>query len=359
MSVDDFTCGYGYRFLFVNPNYKHDRKPLEVESAEDIEARGKISTRIKHLAYFFDHLNGDILFKVQPEAMSYYNKVVRELEDKFDELNNDMLNSALGRGQAHILKIAMLIELGKREVSTTLTIESIETAAKMVIDYFIPSMMDMIDRLQEDVKNNKIEKIISVLRRLGGVSSHTEVLRNSKLMSKDLTECITTMHESKTIDITIEKVTKTKYYRLIDSNKPVHPVPKVHSVHQYTQDINNVVNLVSLNNITESIKEKPAIDNDTIYTSHHENESVSVLGNSVSLVNSGNSGSKTVTETSQLEKMTFARNMLMKDCGYRSIDLSDGERDFYADNVKIKFTISKEDARSIVNHAITEIAAGH
>jgi len=71
------------------------------------------------------------------------------------------------------------------------------------------------------------------------------------------------------------------------------------------------------------------------------------------------SGSKHVTEISQLEKMTFARNMLLKDCGYRSIDLSDGERDFYADNVKVMFTISKEDAWSIMNHAITEIAAGH
>lgn len=242
MSVDDFTCGYGFRFLFVNPNYKHDRKPLEVETAEDNEAWGKILIRIKNLAHYFDNLKADILFKVQPEAMSYYNKVVHELEDKVDELNNDMLNSALGRGQAHILKIAMLLELGKKEISTTITIKSIEIAAQMITEYFIPSMMDMIDRLQEDVKINKIEKIISVLRRLGGVATHTEVLRNSKLVGKEFNECVTTMYESKTIDIQIDKETKAKIYRLIDSNKPIHPTHQTHKVPQYTQDINNVVN---------------------------------------------------------------------------------------------------------------------
>jgi hypothetical protein len=51
MNIDDFQCGYGYRFLFVHPNYKHDRKPLELETSEDIEAWSRILTRIKTLAY--------------------------------------------------------------------------------------------------------------------------------------------------------------------------------------------------------------------------------------------------------------------------------------------------------------------
>lgn len=294
MSIDNFTCGYGFRFIFVNPNYKHDRKNLEVETSEDSEAWGKILVRIKKLAYYFDNLKADILFKVQPEAMTYYNKVVHELEDKVDELNNDMLNSALGRGQAHILKTAMLLELGKKEVSTTITIESVEIAANMVIDYFIPSMMDMIDRLQEDIKTNKIEKIIAVLRRLGGVATHTEVLRNSKLIGKEFNECVITMYESGTIDIKIDKATKAKIYRLIDSNKPVHRTHRTHQTHQYTQDIKHEVNLVSLNNITEYIENKPAIDTD-IYTYTTRNENVSVLGNSVSSVSSVSSQDKSVT----------------------------------------------------------------
>lgn len=52
---------------------------------------------------------------------------------------------------------------------------------------------------------------------------------------------------------------------------------------------------MSLNNITESIIEKQDIDNDNIIHVHHENESVSESGNSVSFVSSVKSKDKSVT----------------------------------------------------------------
>jgi hypothetical protein len=175
--------------------------------------------RWRRYCYTFSNLQRDILFKVTPEAMQYYDGVIQELEDKAESNNNDMLNTAIGRGQAHILKIAMLLELGKKELSTTIGIESVKIATDMVINYFLPSMMGVIDRLQEDIKNNQIEKIISVLRRLGGIASRTKVLHDSKLKSKDFIECISTMLESKTIEAIKDRKTKITYYRLLDSSK--------------------------------------------------------------------------------------------------------------------------------------------
>ena len=89
-------------------------------------------------------------FFFDPEALEYYSKLTEEYEDFVDNEKNDMLSSAVGRSQIHILKLAMLLELGKNEISTTITKESIEIAAMVVIKYFVPTLLDVIGRLQEN-----------------------------------------------------------------------------------------------------------------------------------------------------------------------------------------------------------------
>ncbi len=218
MTLDDFLCGYGYRFLYTLPKYKRARMPLALETDEDIEAWGRILARIKALHQYYRMRNEDELtFNVTAEAMQYFDDVMRDLEENADASENDMLSSVIGRAQGHILKIAMLLELGKKEMSTTIEYETMKVAAGMVINYFIPTIMEVMERLQEDIKFNQIEKVVCVLRRLGGVAAHTRVLHDCKMKSKDFNECITTMVESRAIDVVKDIHTKTTYYRLLDS----------------------------------------------------------------------------------------------------------------------------------------------
>jgi predicted transcriptional regulator len=77
------------------------------------------------------------------------------------------------------------------------------------------TLMDEIDRLQEDVKNNMVEKVLSVLRRLGGKAQHTKLLHDSKIKAKEFNEIIDTLLEAEAIEITI-KEGKT-HYKIIEN----------------------------------------------------------------------------------------------------------------------------------------------
>lgn len=158
-----------------------------------------------------------------------------------------MLSSAVGRSQIHILKLAMLLELGKKEISTTITKESIEIASNAVIKYFVPTLLDVIDRLQEDVRNNQVEKVISVLRRLGGTAKHSKVLHDSKLKAKDFEDVIKTLEESETIEV---DYSDKKCYTLkaTNINLDKFKIPSVHTIPQIPtfsnrDDINNINNI--------------------------------------------------------------------------------------------------------------------
>jgi hypothetical protein len=108
--------GYGFRFLYFAPDYSKSRKDIDLETDEDIEKWAEILSRVKKLKKFFDE--SDIIdFKADPKALKKYNRVVADLETAIDKIGDSMLNSALGRYQIYILKLAMLIEIGKPEPS--------------------------------------------------------------------------------------------------------------------------------------------------------------------------------------------------------------------------------------------------
>jgi hypothetical protein len=206
MSIDDFLCGREFRTLYVFPEYKKERMALDVENADDKYKWQRVLSRATQIYNFIEK---GISFEFDSEALEYYSEVTSEMEIEADASNNSIKCSVVGRSQIHILKLAMLIELGKDPISTKITKESIEIAYKAVNDYFIPTLLEVIDRLEEDVKTNMVEKVLSILRRLGGTAQHTKLLHDSKLKAKDFREVIGTLIESDTIDIVKETVLLT------------------------------------------------------------------------------------------------------------------------------------------------------
>lgn len=211
MTMEDFLCGRELRTIFVFPSYNKPKMPLALESSEDKAKWWEVCYRAGKIC---DFVQEGALFNFDPQALEYYSKVTSGLEDWADQIENDLLSSAVGRSQIHMLKLAMLIELGKDPISTTITKESIDIASNAIQSYFLPTLMDLIDRLQEDIKNNMVEKVISVLRRLGGAAQHTKLLHDTKLKSTEFTEIIYTLLESETIERVTEKKTGKLYYIL-------------------------------------------------------------------------------------------------------------------------------------------------
>jgi hypothetical protein len=206
MQLRTVLGGYGFRFLYLAPDYIKPRKDIDLETAEDIEKWAEILARVKKLKKFFH--NSDIInFKVDPKALKSYNHVAANLETTIDNIGDSMLNSALGRYTVYILKLAMLIEIGKPEPSFTIHNDSMNLAISLVVDYFLPSYQDIIERLEEDVKFNQVEKVISTLRKLGNTAPRYKLLKNSKLKQKDFDEVVATLAASKTISV--KKITGT------------------------------------------------------------------------------------------------------------------------------------------------------
>lgn len=155
-----------------------------------------------------------------------------------DKFENDIYSSALGRSSDYVLKIAMLIEMGKRLISYTITKESIEVAIDLVGTYFLPSCICVIERLEEDEKFNQIEKVLKKLRDKSGSCGHSDLLRSTKLKSRDFTECIATLIESETIVEYDDEKTKAKSYLLINSDDSI--LSKLRAEQDSTESIRHI-----------------------------------------------------------------------------------------------------------------------
>ncbi len=224
MTIDDFLTGFGFRFLISHPQYKREEMDLALETKKDVDAKTLVSLRLKKLHQTIKEMSA-VDFNVTDEAMSYYNKVIRETGNKIDDMNNSMLNTAFGRSQEHILKIAMLLEIGKplkqdsNEINHVIDIDTMKISCEMVINYFLPTMLDTVNNLQNASNRNNIDRIIQTLRRLGGSTPHSALLHDTKLKSKEFNECIQTMLESNALKEYIDEKNKKKHYRLLATNE--------------------------------------------------------------------------------------------------------------------------------------------
>ncbi len=214
---------------------------LGVETEQDTDNWILVLKHAREIYNFIKNSNG-IEFKFEPGALEYYSEMTSKIEDAADKADNSILSSAVGRSQIHILKLAMLIELGKDPISATITKESLAISANAVVTYFIPTLMDVVDMMQEDVKNNMVEKVIYVIRRQGGAIQHTKALHDTKLKSRDFAEVIETLQESETIEKVVESTTKKPYYILTEMKKSLDL-----SVFQpASKNLQNLQNLPSL-----------------------------------------------------------------------------------------------------------------
>lgn len=259
MSLENFYSGFGFRFLYCHPRYNRPRMALAVSTAEDKKALGTIVTDILHLWDMFAKLKEEIEFTVDYAAMEYLEQVRIQVENIITETNDNNISSAWGRNCDHILKLCMLIEIGKETPSFNISLETMKEACRITTGYFLPVCIETLQRLQEDTKNNKIEKVRSILIRNNGTCSHSQLLRNSNLVSRDFNEVISTMIESKEIEIFKESGSKATWYVLIDTStkdklKSVNSICSGNSVSSLvSEESNRATN--STNSESGSIKE--------------------------------------------------------------------------------------------------------
>lgn len=228
MSTKAFDSGFGFRFLYACPNYSRELKGHRKLTDEDTKKWASIMERTRNIYNIFKEAPL-IAFEINDDAEIFYSEKTLEILNKLanEEFCNETLLAVWGRLEAYIIKLAMLIEIGKPQISLKISLDSLLIAFSMVCNYFVPSTISVYNQLLEDTKFNNIEKIIAELRKMRGVATHKELLNRCKLVAKDFNECVETMNESGAIEIVIAKSKnnkEAKTYLLKDEN--VNIVPK-------------------------------------------------------------------------------------------------------------------------------------
>jgi len=213
MSIDDFRCGYGYRFLYCHPQYKKERMPLTLEEESDRRAYTDVIDAYMEL-YETIGKQTQIWFKANKDALDYLDEFDDKMQKEIIKHRDEDIAAAWGRNVEHILKLCMLIEIGKNKPSFTITLETMTEACRLAREYFLPMCIEIIERLQEDEKLNKIEKVLGILRRKERTCKHSVLLKNSKMCSDDFNKVIDTLKESGVITEYVEDGSHAKWYVL-------------------------------------------------------------------------------------------------------------------------------------------------
>ena len=249
MSIPDFDSGFGFRFLYAAPTYEFEQRPPRIRTVQDIKERSKMEVRTAQLYGLFKK-SPAFPMSIDQDALGYYVNVDFNTQNEIrHKPNQEFIGSAWSRYSIYILKLAALIEIGKEPISQTITLESVKIATSMVLDYFLPTICDIYNLLTVDPKNNKIDKIIEVVKDLKGVASHSVLLRKTRLEAKEFRNLIETTIESGQVEAIYVKNQingkKTTYYRYIDCDKivfenPSSPNSQIPQVPRFTYTNNDV-----------------------------------------------------------------------------------------------------------------------
>ena len=219
LDLEDFASGYGIRFLYAYPTYSKPRKDIDIQDEEDAEKWGEVVTRLKMLYNYFNKRDC-FNFTITREALTTYNSIAAELEAITDSILDGLLDSAAGRAQDYILKLAMLIEIGKSTPSFEITEDSIELASLLVINFFLPCFTTIRDLLYEDVKHNLIEKMLKIFRNKNGVCTKSELITLGHFLKWERDDALGALLECEAVEEKRLADTKQVVYVLKNDNKP-------------------------------------------------------------------------------------------------------------------------------------------
>lgn len=232
---------------------------IELEDNENIEAWGKVLTAVKTLYNRYSDA-AEFKFTITKEALKLFNKISAELEDEGEKVQNESLDSAIARAEDNILKISMLLEIGKKEPSHEITEDSISIASLLVLDFFLPSFSQVMDRILSDIKINKIEKAIAVIRKMGGTCNRGTLIKNGHFTAKECDEIIEAMVIGSIVDVKKVKETKLVTYLLKSDEKVVNiqstdltylfaNLRNLRNVRTYTVSTTNLAKIAKIDNI--------------------------------------------------------------------------------------------------------------
>jgi len=261
MEAVDTLSGFLARFLFAfpqheNPNYM----PLCKGNAKQSELEEVCRNQLIGIATFMMNLPECVDMENSPEAQAYWAEWGEKRERAMAKLKDGYSSQIMGRLNTMALKFAMAFEVGQPgfEPTTPIRLEFMVEACRLIDSYFLPTTRAVYELVANEDKKNHIAHMLGYLARNGGRATKKAVMRDEKIIAKDMAAFLETMVECE--QITIENVynaeTKrnTAWLFLVDNREVgeveevsiVGKVGKVDSIHNRETTISTNPTLLPL-----------------------------------------------------------------------------------------------------------------
>ncbi|EHQ35632.1 hypothetical protein Metlim_1531 [Methanoplanus limicola DSM 2279] len=218
-STLDLQSGWLLRFMFTLPEYQKDYLAFEpADHTLDREYQDIISGFNKVRKIFETH---NFEFVLSQDALRHYQNWQRRIEIALSEEGDEIKLSAFGRLADNVIKIAMCLAVGDPAFnehphsSSIWTIEQreLKIACSQVEQYFIPIFCEVAERVNRQDSKNLQDKIIAFLKRKGGKSTRSALLKYIHRKASDINPEIGTLIESNELYETEAKSDKGRLER--------------------------------------------------------------------------------------------------------------------------------------------------
>jgi len=236
----------------------------------------------------------------------------------------------------------MLFLLGDNNDNTTISKEYIEIACKLMEDYFVINACALLEDIARDEKNNLQDKIISILKTYGRTSVR-DIMRYAHQSKKDLADALDALDDNGSFEIKKTKEGKTIYYELNGSHSSVMSVATVATV----ATVPFVANNQGINATNVTIQEEHRCATPFQSTSCDKSDKSDDCDRRDSCDNSRDFKDKVISKT-----IHDVLN-LYRDCA----EISPQSRDLEAANIRVKFNLTQEEARSRLDAEIAKVTA--
>lgn len=184
------SSGFLNRFLLVieedtdreYPVPSKGERRLEIKIEDAIRYARKLEGRMDFIPAAFD---------IYKQWYSDRKKFVRTITDEIHA-------EAIERGSSHLIRMAMLTHVAQCGTDTICR-ECMETAVRLLsfIERGVPSMVHSIRKTQRD---EEADRIVTVLRRSGNMSTHSDLLRKSRLDAATFKRAMATLVERREVE---------------------------------------------------------------------------------------------------------------------------------------------------------------
>ncbi len=196
--------GFFYRWLWFIEEGGERKKNVTATKEQLAETKAiraelvRVGTMLKQLP------DNSITFRV-------HDKIEEWALDISKQSRSEIFQGATGRGFIHIYKIAMIFAMFDPEFQKTVLNRTdypqefdlpdkwVDAAIKLEENYLLPRSIVVAEFADRVDVNNRQQKVLDALQSMGGVATHTELLKKTKLDRAEFAKAIDTLLESNEI----------------------------------------------------------------------------------------------------------------------------------------------------------------